>query len=1497
MAARKRKQKPAAAPETPPAAAEDKCAVVGLGASAGGVEALRTFFAAMPADSGLTFIVLMHSDPSHASMLPDLLGRRTAMPVEEVKDGTPLAPNHVYVVPPGKYAQLRDNVVKLRDPPSVGLRVPIDTLFRSLAADCNERAIGIVLSGTGSEGALGLKEIRAHGGMTLAQDPTTAEHAGMPESAVATGAVDFVLPIEEMPARLLHYARHPYLKHAGPPPAEESADHLAAILTLVSARTRRNFHRYKKTTLRRRIERRMGLHHVPRLADYLVLLRRDPAEVVQLSRDLLIGVTSFFREPEAWDTLARDFLRPLLDQRQPGTALRAWAPGCATGEEAYSLAMVLHELLPPDQPDGDIQIFATDINEDALAIARAGIYPLSIAADVKPERLKRFFIKLDESAYQISKGVRESIAFAVQDLTSDPPFSKLDLVICRNLLIYLEPEAQKRIISLFHFALRQGGGLFLGTSEGINRQEELFEPVSKKWHIYRRIGPPGHVPTVVATVAEGRPAVGFVPPSLRRPTTPSDFTRQLLLENYAPAAVLVDHQHQILSLHGPTSRYLQPPSGEPTLNLAAMVHDELGTKLRAALHRAAQQIQPVVNAGIRTRRNGGEYSVCLTVRPVKVPPGLVTAGGAAGGAAPEPSVCFLVTFEDEPAPPPPLPAPTADTPAGAEAMIRHLEDELQATRENLQSTIEEVETSNEELKASNEEIMSVNEELQSTNEELETAKEELQSLNEELNTVNAQLRDKVDELEAINNDLDNLLACTDIATIFLDNNFSIKRFTPAATRLINLIPSDVGRPLSDIARTFTDDDLLVDARRVLDRLVPVEKEIRASPSASGVRGPSVAEDRAQPTKEKGQRRKDKGQTTKGNEQESWYIRRILPYRTKDNRIEGVVVTFVDVTPLRQAVEQSRARVRQQLSLANLIIRALQGEEPPSLLEEACRAVGEALEVEMVGVLRLEDSGHQLRLEAGVGWKQGMVGQATLSSGGESQPGLALTHRSPVLVSDQAAEHRFPGIPLLAEHGALSGIDVVIQGDDGPYGVLAAHARNVRAFTESDASFLQTTANVLSQALSRHRREVQLRNLNASLEQRVVERTGLVRLLQDVAVAANESETVETALCYALRRICDYNNWNFGQVLQALSTPAGTELMPTELWCSSSPLQYENFRRATLEARLTSPGCLPGQVLEARAVRWTRDISTGPDFPRREAAQREGLRGVIAFPVLVGRELTHVLEFYSSAAVDPEPGLLDVLAAIGSQLGRVIERNWLQAQLSEAVWLEQRNLGQELHDTVGQELAGLALIGKSLADRLEAGRSAEVERAKHIAEGLQLALGQVRNLAQGLFPSEVDEAGLAAALAHLANQLQTRYNINCTFENTGAPVIHERQALVHLFYIAREAATNAAKHSQARHIQIRLDDASDRLRLVVQDDGVGLSPESAGGSETERRQGMGLRIMRYRASLIGADFEVGPVEGGGTVVRCTLKPEETDEHIADDRDDRDHDDPGAHSSGG
>jgi two-component system CheB/CheR fusion protein len=584
-------------------------------------------------------------------------------------------------------------------------------------------------------------------------------------------------------------------------------------------------------------------------------LREHPDEVEHLVKDLLISVTSFFRDPEALQVLEMQVIAPMVKAKDADAPLRVWIPGCATGEEPYSIAMLLLEQLTAAQKSCNLQIFASDIGEDALEIARQGVYPESIVADVSPKRLGRFFTRVDDQSYQVTNQLREAVLFAKQNLVSDAPFSKLDLISCRNLLIYLEAEIQKKVIALLHFALNEGGYLFLGPSEAIGQQVDLFEPVSKKWRVYRRIGPSRRdrveFPIVVRGEQRGA-GKRLTDPAGARPINFAELTQQVLLEEYAPAAVLINRAYEILYFYGPTTRYLHQPTGEPTQDLIRMAPEGLRIKLRAVVHKAIRDQQQVVVSGVRVKRDGVFYPVKVTVKPVHVPK---PADGL-----------LLVILQDEHEPVPTQ--PSGAEVAAEEPLLRQLEYELKATREDLQSTIEEMESSNEELKVSNEEVMSMNEELQSANEELESSKEELQSLNEELITVNNQLQNKVEELEASNNNLANLLSSTDIATLCLDTGFRIKWFTPATTKLLNLIATDVGRPINDIAHQPTDRDLLHDSERVLRDLTPIEKEVRT-------------------------------------EEGYWYLRRILPYRTLGKKIEGVVVTFADVTPLKHAAERLR----------------------------------------------------------------------------------------------------------------------------------------------------------------------------------------------------------------------------------------------------------------------------------------------------------------------------------------------------------------------------------------------------------------------------------------------------------------------------------------------------------------------------------------------------------------------------------------------------------------
>jgi two-component system CheB/CheR fusion protein len=827
--------------------------VVGIGASAGGLEAFKRFLNAMPADNNMAFVLIPHLDPTHKSYMVDLLGRQSKMPVVEADQDMALQPEHVFIIPPGKYLTVKGGVLQLSGPiERSSSQTPLDVFFASLAEDQQENAICIILSGTGSHGTLGLKTVKAAGGLVIAQDPRTAEFDRMPQSAISTGLVDYVLAPEDIPQALLNYARTGVGEIGGDADWSDRVEReLGRILTLLRTRTRYDFRWYRKRMLARRIQRRMRLNHIETVTDYLPYLREHPEEVKQLTRDLLISVTSFFRDADAYRVLETEIVPKVLELKRPDVSARVWVPGCATGEEAYSIAMVFLERISASESKGTLRVFATDADEHALDVGRQGVYPESVTADVAPERLQRFFVRADDNCYRVCKELRDSMTFAAQNLLLDAPFSKLDLISCRNVLIYLEPEIQKKVIALFHMALNEGGYLWLGPSETISHSDDLFEPVSKKWRIYRRV--PSHRPERVEfplvvhdRTKEPRPA-----PALSAGDF-GDITQQLLLEEYSLAAVLINRKNEVVYYYGETTRFLELPTGEPTRDLLLLAGEGLRAKLRVGIHRATTEQQRVQLTGSRLKRHGASVPVRITVKPVKTPRNL--------------EGLLLVIFEEEPAAQAPA---IASGDGGAEdTLVRHLEMELGSTREELQGTIEELESSNEQLKASNEEIMSMNEELQSANEELETSKEELQSLNEELNTVNAQLNEKVNELESTNNDLANLFTSTDTATLFLDRNFCIKRYTPSTTKLLSLITTDIGRPITDISEKYEEGALLDDTREVQHTLFPKETEIH---------------------------------TRDGR----WYLRRVAPYRTLDNRIEGTVVTFTDVTQLKTAAERLR----------------------------------------------------------------------------------------------------------------------------------------------------------------------------------------------------------------------------------------------------------------------------------------------------------------------------------------------------------------------------------------------------------------------------------------------------------------------------------------------------------------------------------------------------------------------------------------------------------------
>ncbi len=857
--------------------AEQGCRVVALGASAGGLASFEKFFRAADAGSGLAYVLISHMDPSKQSLLAELIAKYTTMPVITAAEGMPALADHVYVCPPDKGLEMHGGELRLIGPEGrAGPRTVIDHFMRSLAEDQQEKAIGIILSGTGSDGSLGLAAIKDAGGLTMAESPETAQHNGMPLGAIRIRAADVVLPPQEMPAHLLRYARQAGELRLVGVAAEDvrNADQLNAILGILRSRTRHDFRPYKTGTILRRIARRMGLLHIEKMPAYVSFLRKHPAEVTKLFDDLLIGATRFFREPEAYQALEDKAITRLLREKKEDEPLRVWVAACATGEEAYSMAMLLTERLQAAEQHRKLQIFATDIDEAALVFARGALYPDSIAADVSPERLRRWFVKEGHS-YRVSKAIRESVVFATQNLIKDPPFSKLDLVSCRNLLIYLEPEAQKRAIELFHFALREGGTLLLGNSETIGQGNELFTPVSKKWRIYQRASAPRHghedfsaFPRSDLAAGEARAMAALATRGQTRTqqATLADLTQAQVLRDYAPACVVINDKCRILLFFGATGMYLEQPGGVPTQDLLNMARKGLRTKLRGAVEG--------VLAGEASSRCTAHISREGQRQPVR-------AVVSTMNPSPFGETLMLVAFFDDPkVEPGEGSADSAD--ANSELLLSQLEHELKSTRQDLQGTIEELESANEELKTANEEAMSMNEELQSSNEEMETSKEELQSMNEEMSTVNSELQLKIEEVETTNNDLSNLLAGTDMATIFLDPKCRIRRFTPASVKLFSLIATDLHRPVSDISHRFAVDDLRSAAESVIQTLAEQELEVRTTDSR-------------------------------------WFIRRIMPYRTLDQRVNGVVITFSDITALKQ--------IEQALHVSDKRFRALYDDNP------------------------------------------------------------------------------------------------------------------------------------------------------------------------------------------------------------------------------------------------------------------------------------------------------------------------------------------------------------------------------------------------------------------------------------------------------------------------------------------------------------------------------------------------------------------------------------------
>ena len=1285
-----------------PAAANDRPAgVVGIGASAGGLQALEQFIPGIPAETGLAFVLVMHLSPDQKSALPEILGRYTVLPIATARNQMPLAPDHLYLIPPGKLLTIASGTFVVAEAPRGRAALhPIDAFFQSLARERGEDAVGVVLSGAGTDGTLGLRAIKAAGGLTVAQDPDTAGHSDMPRSAIAAGAADHVLAADRIPELLARYARHPLID--GQTAAQASAlRNLHEILAVVREQTGADFRGYRSQPLQRRLARQMALHQLTRMKDYLAFVREHPAESETLARSLLIGVTEFFRDPDAWRALAEQALAPLIRARTDGTPIRAWVVGCATGEEAYSLAMLLQEQLHSAGSGFGFQVFASDIDRKALGIARAGVYPATIASPVPAEYLERYFVKVNAEHYRVGKKLRQSIVFAEQNVLRDPPFAKLDLISCRNLLIYLEHEIQQKVLRVLHFALRNDGVLFLGASESAGQKSEHFEAISEKWHLYRRSGlrhpeppglplpPDGHSPAPAPPARE---------PSRRRKRLIRGIERQLL-QDHAPAAVLMSRSGEPICFFGRTEDYLTLPPGEPPKTLLPLVRDGIRRTLERAIKRAVAE-QRAIEADVGLQHKSKTRDLSFKVEPLRDRTAEVEY--------------LLITFE-------PVAAAAGKRSAAsrsARKASKASSDQIAALRSDLDTAASELDGSREEFAVAREELMSANEELQATNEELNASKEELQALNEELTTVNAQLSEQIRAVNRKKDDLENLVANTRIPTLFLDRQFNVQWFTPAAGELFHLLPSDVGRPISDLAQPH-DGELTADARQVLETLRPLEREVRGQ-----------------------------GATT--------YLERVLPYRTQDGSIDGVVVTLTDITEPRRA-------------------------------EQTIRQLGSIVESSGDAILGLRLDGTVTSWNAGA---ERLYGYRADEIVGESLTRIIPPDRLPEfqVIWTQASKGRTV-LPFETRHVCKDGRSVDVSVGISPV---------------FDAAGRLSGASAIARDISRQK---QAEQALLESEERL---QAIFQTAADAIITIHQSGIIESVNPAA--------ETMFGYTAGEMLGRNVSMLMPHPF--GDEPEGY-------LSRSLTT------------AV-W-QIIGTGREVTGR---RKDGS----LFPV----------DLAVSEIQDRSERLFT------GMLRDISERKAMEREVLEIASAEQQRIGQDLHDGTGQELTGLSLLAHDLAEDLEERSLAQAAQAKRIAERLDHALGEVRKLAKGLVPVEVEAEGLRAALKDLADFTGQQAGVVCEFVCKGRVEIADSQTATHLYRIAQEAVTNALRHSQGSRIVITLKQNRKELLLEVRDDGVGI-PEAG-----KRGAGMGLRIMRYRAHLIGSSLEIAPADGGGTRVVCLLK---------------------------
>jgi len=1484
--------------------------IVGIGASAGGLKALSKFFASVPRDSGLAYVVVVHLAPENESHLPELLQPSSKMPVLQVTETVPLEPNHVYVIPPNANLDTIDTHLRLSQLEARRReRAPIDHFFRTLAKTHDGDAIGVVMTGTGSDGTLGLREIRAKGGLTIVQDPSEAEFDGMPVSAIMGTMIDAVLPIAQISQKIIAYARTrpniPVAKDDHVPP--DYVQLLHKIFAQLQSRTGRDYSRYKRATVFRRIQRRMQIRHIVDLTDYVDLIDSDSSEANELGDDLLITVTSFFRDPQVFQRVQEVVIPRLFQEKSPEDPIRVWSVGCATGEEAYSLAMLLIEYVSEKKLTPIIQVFASDLHPQSLQKAREGFYPGDIAVDVSPERLSRFFHK-EDSGYRIRQEVRECVVFAPHNLLSDPPFSRLDLISCRNVLIYLQRNIQKDVTELFHYALRTDGFLLLGNSESLDG-EDLFRLEDKKRCIYRKRNVPG--PELKLPVFPVAPNV--VSDESRRESGNKSVSfgmlHQRMVEQYGPPSILVSPDDKVVHLSEHAGKFLVLPGGELTLNVFKLVREEISLELRSAIRKSRETKRPVDSAPILMQLDAEPSTVIVHVRHA---------------LEPEQQEFCLVMFDERPIANDLSPTTSQSSAGGvlegrqSDGEKARVEDELNEMRRRIQGIVEDYETSQEELKASNEELQSANEEMRSTLEELETSKEELQSMNEELQAVNQENRHKVEELAQLSGDLQNLMASTEIATLFLDRELRILRFTPSVSELFGIRPVDRGRPLCDFSHRLGYDGLADDAVRVIEKLIPISREL---------------------------------QDDAGN----WYLYRVLPYRSTEDRIEGAVMTFVDISDrmqaefdLRREKERFRALVDATAQMVwttdnrgNVVEdsptwRAFTGQTfdqwkgrgyldamHPDDREEAEQQWRDAIESPRpyTSELRIYHAATKdyrwtavraVPLSRSDGTVDGWVGMNTdITDRKRGEEALLESEkRYQAIVNQNLAgilQISLDGVVLWANEqfckqlgytvAEVEGgtIETLVHPEDWPASkrALAAMANDGqpieldKRLLRKDGSVLWvhnaiapvkndsevTQASIVSLDVTKRRAtevalregEEELRRVNESLEEQVARRTAMLKLLQDITRVANEARTVEVAMSGALQLIAQQNGWKLGHVWR-LAADNDRELVSSGIWhvdrdADITAEGLDTFQRLTKQTRCSSDSDLIGRVMATGRLHWSASLDAIGSW-RRAAASKLGVHAVVMLPVFVEQNVSAVMEFFSDSPTIKDDRLFEIMPDVGIQLGQVIERKRLDRRVADATEREQRRIGQDIHDGVGQEIAGLKYLAQTHAESLQETAGRKADTALRIASGFETIQRQMRRIIRDLVPVEVDTAGLATALRSLADRTREDYGIDARFEYDDTVRVENSLLATHVYRIAQEAVGNAVKHADATTISIRLTIEHRILQLSVIDDGVGVespTPES----------GLGLKTMTHRAELVGGELHIESPSGGGTQIRCRV----------------------------